>query len=82
MTLQELEQQVYQLSVSERLSLLNTITRSLQEDIVPPSKSTPQEKLAIVNQMRGFLACPGESAPTDEEVAAMLEQRRVEKYLQ
>ncbi|MBW4442944.1 MAG: hypothetical protein KME10_17235 [Plectolyngbya sp. WJT66-NPBG17] len=82
MTLQELEQQVHQLSVAERLSLLNTITRSLQQEIDPPSKSTPQEKLAIVNQMRGFLARPGEPAPTDEEVEAVLDQRRVEKYLQ
>lgn len=82
MTLRELEQQIYQLSIAERLSLLNTITRSLQQDIDPPSKSTTQEKRAIVNQMRGFLASPGEPAPTDEEVEAMLEQRRVEKYLQ
>jgi len=81
MTLQEIEQQVYQLTIAERLSLLNTITRSLQQEIEPSPKLTQNEKLAIVNQMRGFLARPSEPAPTDEEVEAMLEQRRVEKYL-
>jgi hypothetical protein len=81
MTLRELEQQVHQLSVADRLSLLNTITQSLQQDIAPPSESTQQEKLAIVDQMQGFLARPGELAPTDAEIKAMLEQRRVEKYL-
>ncbi len=34
MTLQEIEQQVYQLTITERLSLLNTITRSLQRDMI------------------------------------------------
>lgn len=81
MTLQEIEQQVYRLSVAERLSLLNTITKSLQQEIEPASQLSQQEKLAVVNQMRGFLARPEEPVPTDEEVEAMLEQRRVEKYL-
>ncbi len=80
MTLQELEQHVHQLSVAERLSLLNTITRSLQQEIEPSPRLSQLERLAIVNQMRGFLARPGEPAPTDEDVDAMLEQRRVEKY--
>jgi hypothetical protein len=82
MTLQEIEQRVYQLSISERLSLLNTITRSLQQDIEPAQNVTQQEKLAIVNQMRGFLSRPGEPVPTDAEIDALLEQRRIEKYLQ
>lgn len=82
MTLQELEQQIHQLSVAERLSLLNTITRSLQQDIASPPPLSRLERLAIVDQMRGFLARSGEPAPTDEEIAAMLDQRRVEKYLQ
>lgn len=81
MTLQEIEQQVYQLTIAERLSLLNTITRSLQQEIEPSLKLPPNQKLEIVNQMRGFLARPGQPAPTDEEVEAMLEQRLVEKYL-
>ncbi|MCY7277182.1 MAG: hypothetical protein LH702_26500 [Phormidesmis sp. CAN_BIN44] len=80
MTLQELEQHVHQLSVAERLSLLNTITRSLQQEIDPSPRLSQLERLAIVNQMHGFLARPGEPAPTDEDVDAMLERRRVEKY--
>lgn len=82
MTLQEIEQQVHHLSIAERLSLLNTITRSLQQEIEPAQTLSQQEKLAIVAQMRGFLSRPGESAPTDDEINALLEQRRIEKYLQ
>jgi hypothetical protein len=81
MTLQEIEQQVYQLTITERLSLLNTITRSLQRDIIQPKNSAQVDKLALVEQLRGCLKRPGEPAPTDEEIEAMREQRLVEKYL-
>jgi hypothetical protein len=81
MTLQEIEQQVYQLTIGERLSLLNTITRSLQQDMIQPQNRAQADKLALVEQLRGCLKRPGEAAPTDEEIEAMREQRLVEKYL-
>jgi hypothetical protein len=81
MTLEELEQQVHQLSVAERLSLLNTITRSLQTDLTQPQKSTQPNKRELVEQLRGCLKRPGEPAPTGAEIDAMREQRLVEKYL-
>ena len=79
MTLQELEQQVHQLSISERLSLLNSITRSLQRDLAQPH--APSDKRKLVEQLRGCLKQPGEPAPTDEEIDAMREERLVKKYL-
>lgn len=81
MTLQELEQQIHQLSIAERLSLLSTITRSLQKDLTQPQNQTQPDKRVLVEQLRGCLKRPGEPAPTDEEIDAMREQRLVEKYL-
>ncbi|GAP97375.1 hypothetical protein [Leptolyngbya sp. NIES-2104] len=79
MTLQEIEQKVYQLSVSERLSLLNTITRSLQQDLT--QRPMQPDKRALVEQLRGCLKRSGEPAPTDADIATMREERLVEKYL-
>lgn len=75
MSLQELKEQVLKLSVSDRLSLMSVIVESLQE--IP--SFTPDRSRSI-RRMRGLLKTD-QPAPTDEEVAAMLEERRVEKYL-
>lgn len=75
MSLQELKEQVFKLSVSDRLSLLSAIVESLQE--VP--SFTPERSRAI-GRMRGLLKTD-QPVPTDEEIAVMLEDRRVEKYL-
>jgi hypothetical protein len=60
---------------SDRLALISVIVESLQES--PISQS---ERSAAIRRMRGLLKTD-RLAPTDEEVAAMLEERRVEKYL-
>ena len=75
MSLQELKEQVFKLSVSDRLSLVSAIIESLQE--IP--SSTPERSRALA-RMRGLLKTD-RPAPTDEEVAVMLEERRAEKYL-
>jgi hypothetical protein len=75
MSLQELKEQVLKLSVSDRLSLMSVIVESLQEI----SSLTPDRSGAI-RRMRGLLKID-QAAPTDEEVAVMLEERRAEKYL-
>ncbi|MDX2243250.1 MAG: hypothetical protein NW224_21430 [Leptolyngbyaceae cyanobacterium bins.302] len=76
MSLQEIKEQAFKLSVSDRLALVSAIIESLQDDSV----STPERSNAI-RRMRGLLKTD-QSAPTDEEVTTMLEERRVEKYLQ
>ena len=74
MSLQELKEQVFKLSVSDRLSLVSAIIESLQE--LP--NFTPEQSSAI-GRMRGLLQTD-QSAPTDEEIAAMLEKRRAERF--
>ena len=75
MSLQELKKQVFKLSVSERLSLINAIIESLQE--IPIFTS---DRSQAIGRMRGLLKTD-KPAPTDEEIAVMLEERRLEKYL-
>jgi hypothetical protein len=73
---QELKAQIFKLPPSDRLALITIIVESLQETtVVQPDRS------GSIQRMRGLLKTE-QPAPTDEEVAAMLEERRVEKYLQ
>ncbi|MFN6156780.1 hypothetical protein [Anabaena sp. AL09] len=75
MSLQELKEQAFQLPESDRLELVRAIIESLQNQ--PSQKS---ERTRIIKQMKGLLKT-NQPAPTDEQVNAMLEQHRVEKYL-
>jgi hypothetical protein len=75
MSLQEVKQQVVKLSVRERLSLVSFIIESL-----PELMSYTAERSRAIEQMRGLLKTD-KPAPTDEEVKAMLEERRIDKYL-
>ncbi|MBD2243348.1 hypothetical protein [Nostoc sp. FACHB-888] len=75
MLLQELKEQVLKLPPSDRLALVSAIIESLQDTPI----SEPERSSAI-RRMRGLLKTD-QPAPTDEEVAAMLEERRVNKYL-
>ncbi|MGB7442496.1 MAG: hypothetical protein WA919_15640 [Coleofasciculaceae cyanobacterium] len=76
MSLQELKEQAFKLSVSDRLTLVNAIIQSLQDTLNPqPNRKT------LIKQMRGLLKT-NQSPPTDAQIQAILEERRVEKYLQ
>lgn len=75
MLLQELKEQAFRLSPSDRLALVSAVIESLQNT----STAQPDRSLAI-KRMRGLLKT-NQPAPTDEEVAAMLAERREEKYL-
>ncbi|MBW4575013.1 MAG: hypothetical protein KME08_06985 [Aphanothece sp. CMT-3BRIN-NPC111] len=75
MNLQELKNQAYKLSVSERLELMNAIIQSLQHELRPRS-----DIKGAVERMRG-LAKTDAPPPTDTEVEVMLEERLIEKYL-
>jgi hypothetical protein len=76
MSLQELKDQVRTLPVSERLELVSSIIDSLKEAPNPHLNRT-----SSIKRMKGLLKTD-KPAPTDEEVEAMLEERRVEKFLQ
>jgi hypothetical protein len=75
MSLQELKELAYKLPPSERLALVSAIIESLQENL-----SSQSELSGAIRRMRGLLKTD-QPAPTDEQVKAMLEERRVEKYL-
>lgn len=75
MSLQELKEQAFQLPVSDRLELIRMLIESLQD-----APSEQPERSRIIKQMKGLLKT-AQPAPTDEQVKALLEERRVEKYL-
>ncbi|GAB4278862.1 MAG: hypothetical protein Fur0025_05730 [Oscillatoriaceae cyanobacterium] len=75
MLLPELKAEILNQPPGDRLALVAGIVESLQETPV----SIP-ERSAAIHRMRGLLKTD-QPAPTDEEVAAMLEERRLEKYL-
>jgi hypothetical protein len=75
MLLQEVKEQVFKLPPSDRLALVSAIIESLQDQLVSGA-----DRSGAIQRMRGLLKT-SQPAPTDEEVAAMLEARRVKKYL-
>jgi hypothetical protein len=75
MLLAEVKEQVFKLPPSDRLALVSAIIESLQDQPVSGA-----DRSGAIQRMRGLLKTD-QPTPTDEEVAAMLEARRVEKYL-
>jgi hypothetical protein len=74
MSLQELKEQAYKLSVNDRLALVNAIIQSLQH-----SPSPQPDRQSLINQMRGLLKTD-QPPLTDTQVETILEERRIEKY--
>jgi hypothetical protein len=74
MSWQELRKEAYQLSVSDRLALVEAIVRSLREELRP----RPPLPKGTLTGLRGLLK--SDSLPlTDEEVKVILEERLEEK---
>ena len=76
MSLQELKEQVFKLPKRDQLALVSAIIESLQED----DKVSQSDRKSAIQRMQGLLKTD-QPAPTDVEVATMLDERRVEKYL-
>lgn len=76
MSWQELCKEADQLSVSDRLLLVEAIVRSLSNEL-RPRQPLPEGSLTRLHR----LLKTDEPAPTDEEIEAMLEERLKEKYL-
>ncbi len=75
MLLQELKEQVFKLPPSDRIALVSAIIESLQDTSI-----SQFDRSSAIQRMRGLLKTD-QPAPTDEEVAVMLEERQAEKYL-
>ena len=73
---QDLKAQVLKLTPSDRLALIAAIVESLQDVTV-----AQHDRSGAIRRMRGLLKTE-QPAPTDEEVTAMLEEKRADKYLQ
>lgn len=76
MSWQELRKEAMQLSVSDKLALVEVIVQSLQFELEP----RPPVPEGVLERLRGSLKTDG-PPPTDQEIDAMLEQRLEEKYL-
>lgn len=75
MSWQELRKEAYQLSVSDRLILVEAIVHSLSDELRP----RPPLPLGTLTGLRGLLK-KDEQRGTDEQVKAILEERIEEKY--
>jgi len=75
MLLKEVKEQVFKLPPQDRLSLVTAIIESLQDIIVSDTDCS-----SAIQRMRGSIET-NQSAPTDEEVANMLDERRKDKFL-
>ncbi len=98
MSLQEAKKQAFNLSVSERLTLVSLIIKSLQSELNSKVNPIDEQSSAYIsdNFLRDRLGTErtalihqmrgllktDKAAPTDAEVQSMLEERLVEKYLQ
>ena len=74
MLLEELKEEVFKLPPSDRLALVSAIIESLQDTPISDA-----DRSGAIRRMRGMLKTNGLTT-TDEEVAAMLEERRVRKF--
>lgn len=75
MQLDEIQDQALKLSPEERLQLANVLIRSLQ---LTPRPATNRQEIA--ERLIG-MAQIDTPPPSDEEVAAMLDERLAQKYL-
>lgn len=73
MQLPELKAEILKLPRGDRLSLMVVLAESLQDIDVSNS-----ERSEAIHRMRGLLKTD-QPPPTDQQVAAMLEERRLEK---
>lgn len=76
MTLQKLQQAIYQLSSEDQFALLESLVQALKV-----KQQAPTDRHKLVNQLRGCLKRPGQPTPSDADIDSMREQRLVEKYL-
>ena len=88
MTYQEMVAEISRLTIQERLSLIEALTRSVQAELAPCTPVTPAlERLrstlktegSSLSRVRG-IAKPDGPPPTDEEIRNMRADYLIEKY--
>ncbi len=73
MTYQEIVAEIGHLSITERLSLIEQLTRSVQAELAPPRRGSSLERL------QGILKTAGPT-PSDEEVRNIITDYLIEKH--
>lgn len=89
MTREELIEEIRQLPPSERMALVEEISRSLREDDHSPSTAngpnsetaapSVEERMSVVGRLYGILKTDG-PPPTDEEIRDQITDYLVKKY--
>jgi len=77
----ELIEQIIHLPITERVEIIERISRSVREDLREKSeKSDLKERMQAVNRLRGIAAVKGKTPPTDEEIKEDYTNYLAEKY--
>ena len=93
MTEQQFLEEIKQLSIAERIALIEAISRSLREELETSgdanvsavespeaySQNERERKMAAVKRLRGIIKFEGDP-PTDEEVKNAYADHLIEKY--
>ncbi|KPQ32877.1 MAG: hypothetical protein ACLFM4_00800 [Phormidium sp.] len=84
LTLNQIISEATALSDSDKAVLIEKVMESMTEQREAASFQdrliSKTERSAAIDRMRGLLKTD-QATPTDQEVAAMLDERRLEKYL-
>ncbi len=77
----ELIEQIIHLPITERVEIIERISRSVREDLREKGeKSDLEERMQAVNRLRGIAAVEGKTPPTDEEIKEDYTNYLAEKY--
>lgn len=74
MTYKDLISEIKQLPLNERLLLLEAITRSVRDEVAPPTR-----RGSSVNRVRGMIKPTG-PLPSDDELKDAYTRHLIEKY--
>lgn len=76
---QEIVERVTRLPASQRLELIELLTRSLRLELPEPAKVRTDDAVAIVDRLFGILRT-NDPAPTDEQIKADYTDYLIQKY--
>lgn len=78
----EIIDEIIQLPIAERLEIIDKISKSLREDMGLTENDEPsaEKRHAAYLSLKGALAVPGKTPPTDEEIKKGYVDYLSEKY--
>jgi hypothetical protein len=81
MTNQQVLEQIIQLPIEERIESIEKVSRSVRADLskMESGKTTPPERSAAINRLRGIAQTPNPPM-TREEERKMIEVELMKKY--